>query len=162
MDIENILSLVGADKLEPALQGQVRELIGVLIEVPENAAALERLLILIGADKLDLETQETVTENLRAAIDLAAKKLLENIGKGELERRKVKRLYLAKVNESAGDPDISRLSKQLPRKKAEYRWDHGFGSDVMRQSKNKPKVSDYKWEKDCLSPLSGKTYKVKA
>jgi hypothetical protein len=148
--------------LEPALQGQVRELIGVLIETPENAAALERLLMLIGANKLDSETQETVTENLQAAIDLAAKQLLETIGKGEVERRRVKRLYLVKVNESKGDPDIARLSKQLPRRKSEYRWDHGFGSDVMKQGKNKPKVSDYKWEKDGLTPLSGKTYKVKA
>ncbi len=162
MEIEKILSLIGADKLEPELQSQVKELIEVLIETPENAVALERLLMLIGADKLDPDTQEKVSENLQVVIDKAAKKLLEAIGKGELERRRVKRLYLAKVNESSGDPDIARLSKHLPKKKEEYRWDHGFGSEVMKSDNNKPKVSDYKWEKDGLTPLSGKTYKVKA
>jgi hypothetical protein len=96
---------------------------------------------------------------LLAAIDLAAKKLLETIGKGEVERRKVKRLYLAKVNESAGDATINEFAKQRPQKKSEYRWNSGFGSDVMKQSKGKISKNSYRWNKgDGLSPLSGRTY----
>jgi hypothetical protein len=50
MDIEKILSLIGADKLEPALQGEVRELIGVLIEVrsyPKIRRVKKRNMILL-------------------------------------------------------------------------------------------------------------------
>lgn len=163
MEIEKILNLIGADQLAPRDQGQIRELIEVLIETPENAAALERLLFLIGANKLDPETIQTVTENLQAVIEVASRELLASISKTDLARRKIKREYLTKINESSvGDPDIANLSNQMPVKKNSYKWDHGFGSDVMKQRKEKSKVTDYKWDKDVgLSPLSGKTYKVK-
>jgi hypothetical protein len=159
MDIEQVLSLIGADKLAPELQGQVKELISILIENPENAAALERLLFLIRVPKLSTDTQETVTENLQAAISLAAKALLESIGKGETERRKITREYLSKVNESGGDPDINKLAKLIPRKKSEFRWDTGIHSDHMKENKRKISKNQYKWVKGTgLSPLSGKNY----
>jgi hypothetical protein len=138
---------------------QVKELIEVLIEDPKNAAALERILFLLGVSKLDPDTQETVTENLQAVIDKAAKALLESIGKGEIERRKIKREYLSKVNESGGDPDINKLAKQIPRKKSEFRWDTGIHSDPMKENKSKISKNQYKWVKGTgLSPLSGKNY----
>jgi hypothetical protein len=160
MNIEKVLELLGIEKYPPDIERQIRELVSILIEQPENAQALETLLRILHVDKLDLETQKTVTENLQAAIDLAAKTLLERIGKPELERRKIKREYLAKINENS-DSAINEFSKKRPQKKEEYRFDSGYGSDPMRQTKNKPKLSDYKWTKDGYSPLSGKAYKVK-
>jgi hypothetical protein len=160
MDIEKVLSLIGADKLAPELQGQVKELIEVLIEDPKNAAALERILFLLGVSKLDPDTQETVTENLLAVIDKAAKALLESIGKGEIERRKVKREYLSKVNESSGDAVITEYAKQRPKKVGEFKFDSGYGTDTMKENKGKISKHAFKWNKEGLSPLSGKQYGV--
>lgn len=157
MDINKILSLINADQLPPETQGEIKELIGALIETPENAAALERILFLIGVNKLDPETQEKVSENLIAVIDMAAKSLLESIGRGELERRRIKREYLSRVNENK-DQSINEFAKQRPVKKQEFKWD---SLDPMRFDKRKPKITDYRWTKDGYSPLSGKTYKVK-
>ena len=161
MDLEKIVSLINAEQLPQKIRGEVRELINVLIEAPDNKAALARLLFLIGANKLDPNTQKTISENIMSLIDMAAKELLETIGAGEVERRRIKHLYVTKMNENISDPDIARFSKQVPKKKSEYCWDHGFGSDSMKSSKEKPKVSDFKWHKTGYSPLSGKTYRAK-
>jgi hypothetical protein len=161
MDLDKILSLLNAEQLPQEIRGEVRELINILIEAPDNNGALARLLFLIGANKLDPDTQKTISENVMSLVDMAAKELLESIGAGEFGRRKIKRLYVTKINENISDPDIARLSKQIPKKKSEYRWDHGFGSDYMKPSKVKPSVSDFKWHKIGYSPLSGKTYRVK-
>jgi hypothetical protein len=159
MDIEKVLSLIGPDKLAPELQGQVKELIEILIETPENAAALERILFLLGVSKLDPDTQETVTENLQAVIDKAAKALLESIGKGEIERRKIKREYLSRTNENS-DAAINEFAKQRPKKVGEFKFDSGYGTDTMKENRGKISKHAFKWNKEGLSPLSGKQYGV--
>jgi hypothetical protein len=161
MDLSKILSLINAEQYPQEIRGEIKELINVLIEEPDNKGALARLLFLIGANKLDPDTQKTISENIMSLVEMAAKELLETIGAGEVNRRKIKRLYVTKMNEGISDPDIARLSKQVPKKKSEYRWDHGFGSDYMKPSKDKPSLSDFNWHKTGYSPLSGKNYRVK-
>jgi hypothetical protein len=163
MNTNEILNLLNANQLPPAQQGIIAELIESLIESPSSRNK-EALLFALGANKLDLATQQTISENLDLVIDQAAETILDSVGK---EKRKINKLYLKNEKEmpvSFGLLETDKVSnlKQVP-KKSDFKWDRGRGSDFMKKSKpEKVKVSDYKWEKTGLSPLSGKVYKTGA
>ena len=128
MNIEKILSLVGADKLSPEIKGQITELLELLIADPKYTPALEKLLTLIGADRLDAPTQKTIKENLMSVIDAAAKELLNEIGpmkavelkqvrRTKFEKQVISRLYCGvdknkKPLIENSDQDIKKVAEQ--------------------------------------------------
>lgn len=185
MNIEKILSLVGADKLAPEIKGQITELLELLIADPKYTPALEKAIILIGADRLDAPTQETIKENLMSVIDVAAKHLLKEVGSAKVseirqirrksfEKKVISRLYCSDKNENEkvlsenGDPEIAKLAKQNASRastisKTNFQWDTGFMSDPMKETQDKISKKDHKWDKDtAYTPLSGKVYKTGA
>jgi hypothetical protein len=182
MDLSKILELIGADQLAPDAQGQIKECLEILISDPAYIPAMEKTLDLIGATKLDPDTQRTVRGNLRSVIDVAAKELLETVGsvkaaelrqvrRKDFEKRVISLLYCGVAKDKTSliensDQDIERLARTDSGKagkisKTNFKWDSGYGSEPFKATAEKViKASDFKWESDGLSPLSGKTYRT--
>jgi hypothetical protein len=181
MNIEKISELIGANLLAPDVQGQITECIEILITDPSFIPAIEKTLDLIGATKLGSDTQITVRENLRSVIDIAAKELLQTVGSAKaaelrqvrrrnFDKRVISRLYCGVDKDKTpliknSDPDMEKLARTYAGKvgkisKTNFQWERGFMSDPIKQRQDSPKASDYKWEHDGLSPLSGKEYRT--
>ena len=91
-----------------------------------------------------------------SVVDIAAKDLLQKIGKGEFEKRKITRLYCKRkmVSEAEeGDPEINKLAKLNNHKagvkailKSDYTWRTGYGENPMTESKDKVSKKDFNWK----------------
>jgi hypothetical protein len=154
---QDIFDLVQTNKLLPHEKAEAEDCLLSVIE-SNSQVALDRVIILTGANLLDRDKENKIRKNITEACALVAK----NLGK-DIKKIRINRLYGKQVNENTSDPDINKLARQSPHIKNEYKWDHGILSDPMKPaSKGKVSKNQFKWKKDGLSPLSGKTYKVKA